>query len=192
MKSVLFLDVDGVLNSRDYMKNRRHITRPTGHAIDAVTVPRLNAVTDRTGAKIVISSSWRLGFELPRLADILKTHGVTGEIVGKTPRLLEEIGKLDDGSPSCRSRDRGHEIQAWLDEHPEVTAFAIVDDNSDMAHLKDRLVQTSWETGLLDEHVERLVEMLGPDAHERAKDAWAGWTDADIDAELAPWPKQGT
>jgi hypothetical protein len=57
--------------------------------------------------------------------------------------------------------ERGHEIQAWLSRHREVTEFAIVDDNSDMAHLRDRLVLTSWATGMLDEHADRLVAMLG-------------------------------
>lgn len=166
MKTI-FLDIDGVLNSRDYMLNRRHIPRPTQHAIDALTVPRLNAITDRTGAKIVISSSWRLQ-RYPehdpgpvwRLRRILSAHGVTGDIIDVTPHLV--VPDLTGPCPdSCRALERGHEIQAWLDEHPEVTTFAILDDDSDMAHLKHRLVKTSFDTGLLDEHVERVVAMLG-------------------------------
>lgn len=161
---VLFLDIDGVLNSGEYMRERRHIPRPTPHSIDATTVPRLNAVTDRTGAVIVVSSSWRL--QKPehdpspvwRLRRILGAHGVTGEILDTTPHLV-------DGSHDCPpwrkwALPRGHEIQAWLDTRTDVEAFAIVDDNSDMAHLADRLVRTDWEHGLLDEHVERLCALL--------------------------------
>jgi hypothetical protein len=59
---------------------------------------------------------------------------------------------------------RGQEIQAWLDGAPrygiEVESFVILDDDSDMVHLADRLVKTSFETGLLDEHVDRAIAML--------------------------------
>lgn len=166
---VLFLDLDGVVNSADYMEHRRHLPRPTQHSIDAPTVPRLNAITDRTGAKIVISSSWRLA-RYPdhdpgpvwRLRRILAAHGVTGDIIDVTPHLLEQV----PGWVIGKGRERGYEIQAWLDGHPEVTSFAILDDDSDMVHLALRHVKTSWKTGLLDEHVERVIAMLS-DAENR-------------------------
>jgi HAD domain in Swiss Army Knife RNA repair proteins len=154
---ILFLDIDGVLNSADYMKNRRTIPRPTPHSIDAPTIPRLNAIIERTGAKVVVSSTWRMGRDKHDLQSILRAHGFIGEIIGCTPI---GYGSMPSGVlvTDCV---RGHEIQAWLDEHSDVTTFAIVDDNSDMAHLTHRLVQTTWSYGLLDEHVERLVQMLG-------------------------------
>lgn len=165
---VIFLDLDGVANSRDYLLHRRHLHRPTPHSIDATTVPRLNAITDRTGAKIVISSSWRLApypehdpGPVWRLRRILETHGVTGDIIDVTPSFFERYSDHpEDDTIVGVCKERGHEIQAWLDEHPEVTAFAILDDRDDMVHLKHRLVQTSYEFGLLDEHVERVVAML--------------------------------
>lgn len=61
---------------------------------------------------------------------------------------------------TLRHVERGHEIQRWLSEHPEVTSFAILDDDTDMAHLYDRLVLTDCEDGLQAEHVERLVVLL--------------------------------
>jgi len=157
------LDLDGVVNSRDYLENRRHILRPTRHAIDAVTVPRLNAITDRTGAKIVISSTWRLGAYPEhdpgptwRLRRILSAHGVTGEILDVTPYLLESHPDYAIG----RQRERGHEIQAWLNHHSEVSSFVILDDDADMVHLRHRLVKTNFQTGLLDEHTERAIALL--------------------------------
>lgn len=163
MTRAIFLDIDGVLNSRSYMEHRRHLPRPTPHSIDALTIPRLNAITDRTGAKIVISSTWRLGWNpetdpspVWRLYRILTAHGVTGDIIDVTPSYddSENDGRIILG------RERGHEIQAWLDANPGVESFAILDDDADMVHLKHRLVQTHFETGLLDEHVERVVVML--------------------------------
>ena len=159
MKALL-ADWDGVLNSWDYMRNRRMLPRPTPHPIDALAVPRLNAVTDRTGAKIVVSSTKRLSRTVARLAEIFAAHGITGEVVDKTPSII--VPDPREGYPNAVKRvERGVEIQAWLDAHPECTRFAIVDDNSDMAHLRDRLVLTTFAMGLQDEHVEALCALLG-------------------------------
>jgi hypothetical protein len=168
---VLFLDIDGVLNSAEYMRDRRTRRRPTPHPIDATTVPRLNSITDRTGAAIVVSSTWRLAPEgnyatpTDRMRDILSTHGVTGDVIGCTPYLIHNVG---DG-PMVVQRARGDEIQAWMDcwesfgvelNEDIVESFAILDDGSDMAHLRPWLVQTTWDRGLQDEHVERAVSLL--------------------------------
>ncbi len=156
----LFTDVDGVFNSADYLRNRRHIRRPSGHAIDAVTVPRFNEIIRRAGAKVVISSSWRLQHPWQRMQEILTLHGAVCEVIGQTPSIYHPMPPNEYCDNPIKRSDRGHEIQAWLDEHPEVTKFAIVDDDSDMVHLLPRLVQTTWAMGLLDEHIEPLVKML--------------------------------
>ena len=57
-------------------------------------------------------------------------------------------------------KKRGYEIQEYLDEHPEIDNFVIIDDETDMVHLIDKLVQTSWKTGILNEHVERILKIL--------------------------------
>lgn len=165
---VIFLDLDGVLNSRDYMENRRRIPRPTRDHVDAVTVPRLNAITDRTGAKIVISSTWRLQprpYRYPgpveELQRVLSAHGVTGEIIGTTPWFHNQYSDdPEDDTGVVAGKERGHEIQAWLDRNPGVSSFVILDDDSDMVHLAHRHIKTSFALGLLDEHVERAVVML--------------------------------
>ncbi len=150
---ICFLDIDGVLNSADYMLHRKHLPRPTRHNIDALTVPRLNEVTSQTGARLVISSTWRLGKSVQWLADILGMHGVTGTVIDKTPSVLVLGGKYRAA--------RGIEIQTWIDaQDVKPERFAIIDDDRDMAHLSDRLVKTTWELGMLDEHVERCVELL--------------------------------
>lgn len=161
---VLFLDIDGVLNSADYMKHRRHIRRPTRDAIDALTVPRLNAITDRSGAAIVISSTWRKMYQLDDLARVLAQHGVTGRVIGATPVLVDPLGPPHkDGFQPCRSKPRAHEIAAWLDAHPEVTSFAVLDDDPDvlvLPHIAARVVGTAWSDGLLDEHVESVCALF--------------------------------
>jgi hypothetical protein len=56
---------------------------------------------------------------------------------------------------------RGEEIQQWMGANgvkPE--DIAILDDDSDMGDLTPRLVQTTFQYGLLDEHVEWAIRLL--------------------------------
>jgi Swiss Army Knife RNA repair-like protein len=53
---------------------------------------------------------------------------------------------------------RGHEIQAWLNEHPEVERYAILDDDNDMLeHQMVNFFQTSCRTGITPEIADRIV-----------------------------------
>jgi hypothetical protein len=138
--TALFLDIDGVLNCETTPGNLTE-------RLDPVMIARLDEVVEATGAQVVISSAWRfMGWQ--RVADLLKAAGMkhADRIVDETPRLLSMI--------------RGHEIGEWLAEHPEVTQWAIVDDDKDMGNHINRLVQTSWRYGLQDEHAARLIAML--------------------------------
>jgi hypothetical protein len=149
MKPLLFLDIDGVLNSAVWfasMKERDWDRKPIHHMLDPEAVRRLNFIIAATGAEIVISSSWRIIHPLTSIADALKKRGFIGTIIGAT------------GSGPGR---RGNEIQAWLDAHSRSTRpFAILDDDSDMEHLLPRLVKTTWAKGLLDQHVPAAIELL--------------------------------
>ena len=140
---VVFLDFDGVLNDSQ--------TQPE-FGIEAKFVDRLNVLIEKTGAKVVISSSWRL-YGLLQCSLILENAGFKGEVIGLTPERVREWGK--QGPP------RGLEIQAWLDAHPEVEKFVILDDEADMEHLLPFLVKTSMVTGLEDHHVALAVAVLG-------------------------------
>jgi hypothetical protein len=164
---ILFLDIDGVLNSWDWWTRRAalHESRDDGderpihdrlsHLVlpvhreedfDPIAVARLNAFIERTGATIVVSSTWRKGRTLQELIDVMRFFGVTGPIFDKTPEL---------------NTRRGREIDHWLKSHGTmVEKFAIVDDDSDMDPHMDRLVKTEFATGLLDEHCERLAKLL--------------------------------
>ena len=157
----LFLDVDGVLNSTKYMIqlngtfNRGAAMHPdmdpdlarSFHMLDPESCARLRKVLTVTDAKVVLSSSWRHGTPLTEMAMALHLRGCPATFVGSTPHLN-------------LYRGRGQEIDHWLREHPTITQFAIVDDDSDMEPHMDRLVKTSHDDGLMDEHVERLIEML--------------------------------
>ena len=133
---VIFLDVDGVLNSdRTVRKTQGGYT----------------FVDNRTGAKVVLSSDWRYDRDDPRYngdyleleAELLK-YGI--RLYGFTPEL-----------PSCH---RGMEIDCWLKEHSEVGDFVILDDRADIEPNKDHWVQTVMRRGLGVEEAESAIHIL--------------------------------
>lgn len=169
----IFLDVDGVLNSERFNRTLEEQHRQLGHhevcecfklmrQVDHEAVARLNRLVAATQSKIVISSSWRMLFDPPELQRILVEHGLVAEIIGETPDGQDEPEMLDVYGPLDRIF-RGHEIDFWLRQHPEVTRFVILDDASDMAMHKNRLVQTDCEEGLLDEHVDLAIRVMSWD-----------------------------
>lgn len=158
MSRFLFLDMDGVCNSHDFFFGPRRLSEPgrePTHMIDPSTIPHLNAIVERSGALVVISSSWRQVHKLVRITAALKHHGFTGRVIGKT-------GYRSDGDSTNR---RGLEIQDWLDSNENLydqpQSFVILDDSSDMGLLLPCLVRTSWQHGLLAEHVPLALEILG-------------------------------
>lgn len=178
---VIFLDVDGVLNSEAYALKLEERHRALGHEelarskrettcdcfklyhqIDRDAVARVNRLVAVTASKIVISSTWRKLFDPPELERILVEHGLVAEIVGSTPDGHAEPEMLEVFGPLVRIF-RGHEIDFWLRKHPEVDRFVILDDGSDMEMHKKRLVQTDCEEGLLDDHVELAIRVMAWD-----------------------------
>lgn len=149
MLKVLFLDIDGVLlNEQDYRTNGSRV-------IPQERVDLIKQACDRTGAVIVVSSTWRYSDET---RDRLTMMGLSLHPDWRTIRSRVE-GAL------IMAEIRGDEIKQWLDAHPEVASFAIVDDDSDMRpEQMSRFVQTQFSTGVTPAHVERLVAILQPHA----------------------------
>ena len=57
---VIFLDIDGVLNSDEYVdKVKKSDIQGIERDIDIEKVKLLKRAIDETGAKVVLSSSWR-------------------------------------------------------------------------------------------------------------------------------------
>ena len=148
---VVFLDIDGVLNSEAFNRKLgdQHRQLDPAHEcmcyrhdqmIDRDAVARLNRLVAKTGSKIVISSSWRKLLDPPELHRVLVARGLIAEIIGETPDghndsdMLATFGHID-------RIFRGHEIDLWLRQHPEVDRFVILDDGSDMEMHKNT---SSW------------------------------------------------
>lgn len=133
---VLFLDVDGVLNSRN--TTNFHELYP----IDQYMAFLVGRIQLQTSCEVVLSSSWR---HHPEGVENVSKRVV--ELLGATPFL---------------SGCRGDEIKAWLEEHPEVEKYAILDDDSDMlVEQAPNFFKTTFEEGLTDEIAEAVIEHLG-------------------------------
>lgn len=141
---VVFLDVDGVLNYPEIWGNF-----PREDALCERACKRVQSICDQTGAVIVLSSTWRLAYELPDVRGWLKAKGLTADLIDRTPALRNEM--------------RGEEIAEWLSQAGKrVESFVILDDDSDMLPVMDKLVQTEWAHGIQDEHVAKAVALLVP------------------------------
>ncbi len=169
---VVFLDIDGVLNHPGTYSEgapwRREEVERLRVPVDPGCMARLNRLIVETGAKIVISSSWRLFARWEELGPALARYGLVADVIGETPDLVNdpvwlEAWRTRDGAPFAYERiERGMEISEWIAAHPEVTAFVILDDCSDMADVKHRLVQCDANFGLDDPDVERAKWMILP------------------------------
>jgi len=154
--AILFLDVDGVLNNEAVFRDRRFGYLP----IDCLCVERLHRVVQETDCRIVLSSAWRGGDWHERK---LEAEFVFECYFGELPYAERINVRHSDKSTKRLAGNRGGEIAEWLSRHPEVTQYAIVDDDGDM--LPEQMpyfVQTSFDAGLKDEHVARLTALLAP------------------------------
>ena len=151
---ILFLDVDGVLNSALYDAERR--STPMGN-VDETRLPLLRRIVDATGAVIVLSTSWRVYWdpdptrcapEWAEIGDPLTAFGL----------------RVYDKTPSDPGNNRDCEVRDWLEAHKgEVESFAILDDMSfGWGDLALRLVRTNYHKGrgLEERHVEAAIRLL--------------------------------
>ena len=182
---VIFLDIDGVLNHEKWYKKRMSLKDGIDskewsdhypfYEFDPESVDRLNNIIDKTGAKVVVSSTWRHGRRVEDLQEILDRVGFTGEVIDTTPHLNARIRQESAGY----TVPRGCEIDWWLKtkkfqrinwseekqmeflEKSEVQNYIIIDDDSDMLYSqREHFVQTSWKDGLNNEKMNKCIEIL--------------------------------
>lgn len=113
-EKIIFLDIDGVLNSaHNWPEN----------LLSQSLTDNLKRIVDKTGAKIVLSSSWKNFFSddlipLNKLGHTLVEHFTHNNLTihAKTP------------SPSGNyAMERGFEIKTYLQHHP-CDSYVVIDD----------------------------------------------------------------
>jgi hypothetical protein len=121
-KSIIFLDIDGVLNV--YCESRDKY----GCTFHQNFVDNLRYIIDSTGADIVITSTWRSD-GLITMQNMWKDRNLPGKVVGVTPYI-----------DICK---RGLEIEKYISEN-DIKNYVIIDDDTDMLESQmNNFVRTS-------------------------------------------------
>ena len=148
---VIFLDVDGVLNCR----HTRTRTSDGWCFVDDYLVARLRELLDLSGARLVLSSTWREGWNQEdeskndisfiELRDKFREFGI--EIFDRTGEMRQY---------------RWQSIQEYFARPREdpIEHYVIIDDWDDMGEYSDHLVWTNPSTGLTDADVTEALRIL--------------------------------
>lgn len=155
---IIFLDVDGVLNSRHTKE------KIEGYIfVEDRKILLLKQIIDQTAAKVVLTSTWRHGWPeaemgedtldarlFVALRDKLLEFGI--ELFGYTPITNKAMNR------------RGEEIDLWLKSYDEkeIEGMVILDDLN-CAYLRPHsryAVRTSFDKGLEEKHLKMAENVL--------------------------------
>ncbi len=162
---VIFLDIDGVLNTYDTRK-----TVAGYNFVEDNLVQMLKQLVARTGAKLVLSSTWREGWAMiEHPEEFPKVSQADIRLFEALREKLQEYGmELTDYTPIFGTR--GQEIDYWLQHGAQepVEAFVILDDMSgrELRPHSRYLVQTGMSSGLMQHHIEKAVAILNAEDTE--------------------------
>jgi hypothetical protein len=147
---VIFLDIDGVLNTSETFIERKKYWEETGVwtlEIDEFRIEYLKQIIDETDAKVVLSSTWKKDFE--------NIDGKVVPIHEKGVALLNILNKynieLYDILKKGYDLSREDLITIWLNEHPNIESFIILDDET--THLKRFVGKQLIKTSILEDGV---------------------------------------
>ena len=144
---------DGVLNCAT--TERRLTSNRAFPFVDTRKVLRLREILEKTGAHLVLSSSWREGaFAHAPVSDKQAYFELRAEFKRLRCPLWIDCTPIMPGN-------REEEIEKWLERHSEVIDFVILDDvGAEFDELKDHLVLTNWQTGLDKVAANKVIELL--------------------------------
>lgn len=157
MKAI-FLDIDGVVSTPSSMRLNAALGRePEEYRYDRMSLAYLGQLAARTGAVVVLSSSWR--------EDLDSRDPVLAAIVANLLGQLEAVGApVHDVTPRLIGGDRSAEIGAWLEAHP-CEAYVIIDDRARFEERPEvaegHLVLIENSDGIRQQHFARALAILG-------------------------------
>ena len=148
---VIFLDIDGVLNSAKHVhelwdkKESGEISKDTYWEINDLpyegTLKPLQKIIQETGAIIVLSSTWRLSHDrIVKLNTIFSNYNFQISDTTDHTVWVDWLVEMGFDPSKCYHKyankygeeyttDRGAEIMLWLRNHSNVESFVILDDD---------------------------------------------------------------
>lgn len=147
---IIFLDFDGVLNYEGpdpgNRINRADMADDPSIALFWEKCQLVQCIVNQTGAAIVLSTAWRHDFSQSVIEGWLAEKGLTAPIVGITPSYL----------PPWRI----HEIREYLQDHPDISRYIVLDD-LDLREGKFNLfIRCDPTKGLTEEQVQEAIAYL--------------------------------
>lgn len=160
--NAIFLDIDGVLNSYGTTPETRSKSKCGNYiGIDKDKVKRLAKVVKETNAILILTSSWKIGWE---------PKGHYDKFLNYHAKYLDNHLKKKGGlilKDKTRERNleyRGKGIKVYLTQHPDITSWIILDDEI-FIDFKEQgilphLLQIDALYGLTDDDAEIAIKML--------------------------------
>ena len=156
MKRIIFLDIDGVLNTS--------YSRQKNVSVDEFRLPYLAEIVKRTNAKIVLTSTWR--YNLKRTVFGFKAFS------NSTKTLLNLLKKhnlkINDTLPDTPNDQRALDIANYV-KNNKITNFLILDDevfDYNSHNLSSHLLQTTFhdvteeQSGLTEDMVKSACQII--------------------------------
>ena len=177
MKRFIFLDFDGVMDTTHHTNWLYHEGLPEndryGVLFDPECVGYLREIVDRTGAEIVVSSSWKDTMTYAQLLQMWKDRNLPGFVT--------------DVTPTC-SNHRGDEIASWLGIFAEMSGgedyeYVIIDDLGEADFNDDQighLVTVDSFYGLDEDGKDEAIAILNGMSEDEDEDEPSSITREDI------------
>jgi hypothetical protein len=148
MKPVLFLDIDGVLNTFG--------SQPNGGLLDMQPdkIRRLERILDAVQTDVVLSSTWRMfPGSLARAREMMDSIGY--EFIDQTPEAPR-------GAWLYTALPRSGEIKLWLQHHPERTRFVVLDDDVGPGEFppENLVITDGFDGALTEEKADEVIRKL--------------------------------
>jgi hypothetical protein len=181
IEKALFLDIDGVIQpfteyrfehvhndgemerlfkeledkfNIDYRQFDKYDVAATYYDWDKDAVNEIKRILDTTGAKIVVSSSWRSGTTMDYFPFLLRIHDLQKYLYGYNPIFYEDLPKYE-GLRHVRSI----EILEYLKIHPHIKKWVAVDDIDLSKDFPENAVVTYPK--ITSDDANRCIEILG-------------------------------
>ena len=152
--NIIFLDIDGVLNYTKWYQGLIHYKYLDEEDIDPICIERVKIICEICNAKIVISSDWRLDWDIT-LKRLSKFGLNDNFIIDKTPFLnFLEVKNIN----------RGKEIDEWL-KNNKCDNYLILDDMRGVMQnfTEEQIKHLVWIDsfyGLTNKHVKQSLKIF--------------------------------
>ena len=148
--NIVFLDVDGVINSRNKLIE---VYKKTGkphslynYPFDELCLNYLKEIIEETNSFIVVTSTWRKDEEGKKiLLEELDKYGLLNRVIGYTEIL---------------NTTRGLEIKSYLEKNKNIINFIILDDDTTKSDLDEFLIKINGQTGITSKEKDEAIKRL--------------------------------